>query len=324
MINLKIKYHWLLLITAIVAFYISWLFSPSFVAHYFSVNGELSTLSRAQVNLFQYIIAAFATLLTIVWLMRNKITSDILYVRYKLINRKEDPLWETYSFTKLLKFNAPEVFVLSLLVAWFLLVNISFYNQVQWPKIFLGESGILENLTVGFYAISALLGLKVFMRHRRATGLFRWYILCLSVFCILIALEETNWGQIYIQYDSPGFFKILNKQEDTSIHNLKLPSFIPIESSAYWANDASWWLSVIAVLTASLVYSFKSLYIIFKSLEIPLPPILSIACFGVAALLVRNDDLQFGWQMRPSEMREFTIALAFLFWTAREVKICDK
>lgn len=86
----------------------------------------------------------------------------------------------------------------------------------------LEENTLEENLTALIYAISFLIALGLFFLTpglRLRFGLF-------GLYSLLMLGEETDWGQVYLHFPSPGFFAHYNKLGVTNIHNLQAAGYL--------------------------------------------------------------------------------------------------
>ena len=81
----------------------------------------------------------------------------------------------------------------------------------------MGELGLVEILTDFFLFVSILICGVGIVRTRRA--LRYWCVFWLGL-CVLLLLEETNFLQIYLKYETPEYFSTHNVQDEVSLHNL--------------------------------------------------------------------------------------------------------
>ena len=85
---------------------------------------------------------------------------------------------------------------------------------------FLGELGIVENLTVAFLLlalISTLAVLRLYGRHMHIVPRIFLAIYCLG--CLYFAGEEASWGQHWFGWETGEYFQAVNDQRETNLHN---------------------------------------------------------------------------------------------------------
>lgn len=95
-----------------------------------------------------------------------------------------------------------------------------------------GELGLVELGTFVVLVPATVLALITF-RSRSKLGdpwLGRWLLL-FSLGCVYFAGEEISWGQHFMGWSSPEFFRVHNIQSETNIHNLglsvdRIPKFL--------------------------------------------------------------------------------------------------
>jgi hypothetical protein len=86
---------------------------------------------------------------------------------------------------------------------------------------FLKEDGLIENLTALFLLASACVAVYRVIITSRSPGKIRmltWGILALMF--VFGAGEEISWGQRIFNFETTGFFKSNNLQQETNLHNL--------------------------------------------------------------------------------------------------------
>src|SRR5215208_6063891 len=88
-----------------------------------------------------------------------------------------------------------------LLVAVWVVLTIAYAylsgEGIPWLAM---EDGVIEWLTVAFFALAAIIGLRRAIRERKVfDGL-------VALFCIVVLGEEISWGQRLIGFTPPDFF----------------------------------------------------------------------------------------------------------------------
>lgn len=86
---------------------------------------------------------------------------------------------------------------------------------------FLREDGLIENLTALFLLASACVAFYRLILASRSYGkihMLTWGIIALLFF--FGAGEEISWGQRIFNFETTGFFRSNNLQQETNLHNL--------------------------------------------------------------------------------------------------------
>ena len=124
--------------------------------------------------------------------------------------------------------------------AWYLWLPIAFfvtryavavitdkYHGVEsW---FLGELGIVENLTVFLLLLAMLTTINLLWRFGASLGLLpRLFLALYSLGCLYFLGEEASWGQHWFGWETNEYFRAINDQQETNFHNThKLLDRIP-------------------------------------------------------------------------------------------------
>jgi hypothetical protein len=88
-------------------------------------------------------------------------------------------------------------------------------------KAVTGEDGAIEWLQFAGYAAAAVLGLAIARRLlQRGDRLVAAAYVLFVVACVVIAGEEISWGQRVFGFGTPEELNALNKQNETTIHNI--------------------------------------------------------------------------------------------------------
>ena len=203
---------------------------------------------------------------------------------------------------------------------WFVAISIGLANGSSWVEYSTIENGIFETITVIAYLAGAYLAARALWPSLRAGfragDLRRWFLLAVAG-CFLIAAEETDWGQTYLQYASPEAFEHANIQGDLSLHNLALPESFGVTR---WAN---WVLRLMAAALGGVVplllFTCAPFRRLVYALDIPLPPWWSQAVLLSAALIPEIEG-RFRRDNVDSELREVAVSVAVLVWVACAVR----
>ena len=90
----------------------------------------------------------------------------------------------------------------------------------QIEALFIDELGIIENLTVCFLVFTIFLTLHLVIKHRKYLDVYLKIFLALYVLgCIYFAGEEASWGQHWFGWETNEYFKTVNDQKETNLHN---------------------------------------------------------------------------------------------------------
>lgn len=297
----------------------AWFFTPEFVEQHLSPDGRLTDATHGLIALYRFGLVFTAVLVTVLWVTWRPIVRH--FSRYA-IHRGQVADPTMLSPRRLAGGALPrrvQIVLWIALAVWFVAVEVSFYSRIEWPRFFQGEYGVLENGTVVLYLLAGIFALVLAFRRGgqgAAIGFHRWWMALLAAFCILVALEETNWGQVYFHFRTPELIDRVNYQHDFSLHNIWLPPHLPLPQG-YWANVLLWWLALAGAFGPSVLWVSRRLRRVIWEWEVPVPSLLARGFFA-AAVLIPHDRMMFGWQMRPSEMREFSLAVAFALWVYSE------
>ncbi|MBT8085614.1 MAG: hypothetical protein HKN35_14045 [Woeseia sp.] len=98
-------------------------------------------------------------------------------------------------------------------------------NFEDWYFISIQEDEYMEWATVWAFLFAGAAALIAAARRKQETARFPWYLYGLSLFCVLVALEEFSWGQRIFGYRPPAYFLEHNFQQELNIHNVIDTSF---------------------------------------------------------------------------------------------------
>jgi len=197
-------------------------------------------------------------------------------------------------------------------LAIFLIVTNAVSREYYATWILPEGYGFLE-LGQFFIAITAMavalkLAFRPFVRTRRLLFIF---VCIMALGCLYIAGEEQSWGQHFFRWQTPDYWAVINRQQETNLHNT-----MPLFGQKPRA------LLEISILTGGLILPLLAVfYPAIRtnrwSLFIPAGAVVPIV-LG-AALFKLSDALQkkFGIispVMRPSEATEIFLYLFLLFY----------
>lgn len=271
-----------------------------------------SELGRAQLLIARFGMAAGALALLGIWLLRRPLARDLRTI----VDR-----WHSSPASLAMTRLVPETgsprttwTLWGLLLAWALLVAWALATRAPWIQPLTDENGVTETATVLSYLLAAGLAVDASRRcfgARAVGGGRRWILLGLAAFCLLVAGEETDWGQTYLRYDTPKSIEIANIQGDFSLHNLAPPESVPGTRWANWAlRFIGWTLGGLLPLLLATSSGFRRF---IHAVDIPIPPIWSMAVLFLAACLPEFEGV-YRRNNIGSELREFSIGIAIAVW----------
>jgi hypothetical protein len=113
----------------------------------------------------------------------------------------------------------PPLMFVALVLAWF--TEPAWVQEMTRRDTAEGGGGVVEHATFLMLLPGIVAGFAVFRgRARLPDARLGWWVLLGTLACIYFAGEETSWGQHYFSWQSPELFKLLNKQQETNLHNM--------------------------------------------------------------------------------------------------------
>ncbi len=82
------------------------------------------------------------------------------------------------------------------------------------------EDEYIEWGTFWAFILAAGVGVLAAVWQRRSQGVVPWFLLGVSVFCFVVAMEEISWGQRVVGYRPPVYFLEKNFQQELNFHNV--------------------------------------------------------------------------------------------------------
>ena len=110
-----------------------------------------------------------------------------------------------------------------LIVLLFLLLLI-FPETRELGVAMLKENNLVEILTFLFLLSGGIKGFFLVGHFKKKKVLKRQEVIFYTIFSLsllVVAMEEIAWGQWFLRFDTPIFWKIKNMQGETTIHNLR-------------------------------------------------------------------------------------------------------
>jgi hypothetical protein len=116
--------------------------------------------------------------------------------------------------------------LLPALIAWAL----AWLIERRTPELYyrlVQEDEALEWMTFWCFVFAAwMFGREVVARHRASLApRLLWFPAGLSVFCLLVGMEEISWGQRLLGYRAPAYFLEHNFQQELNLHNIVQADF---------------------------------------------------------------------------------------------------
>jgi hypothetical protein len=161
------------------------------------------------------------------------------------------------------------------------------------------EDGWLEWMSAWAFALAAICFSRQAMMQRNNGRSYRWLSCCLTLFCILVAVEEISWGQRVHGFLPPDYFLANNGQLEFNLHNMVAS---PIRKLLL--NSIAIGYGVVLPL---LFYQPRARRML-RRLGIWAPPALLIPGFAAASVTYTL----YPWPF-TGELVELMLALGFLF-----------
>ena len=109
-------------------------------------------------------------------------------------------------------------------IAGLFVLLLFFLPTREFAKTLLLENHVVENITFAAFLLGAVLGAAAAIRSSRSgQHLFvtSFYTL-VSAALFVIAMEEVNWGQLFIEFETPAIIRKLTTHREMSIHKRHL------------------------------------------------------------------------------------------------------
>lgn len=165
-----------------------------------------------------------------------------------------------------------------------------FYQNVQ-------EDQPLEWVTFWAFMLAAFFYAKAASSNIR-TGL-PWFVVGLSMFCFVVAMEEISWGQRLLGYETPRYFLEHNYQKELNLHNVVATRFRKLALGVFLAGYG---------LFLPLVRTLPLTMGLFHKLRLQAPPVALVPSFAI----LFGVYIVYPWRY-TGEIVEAGMALAFLF-----------
>ena len=306
---------YLLLLVAGVFLALAATVNTEFVEHWLAHDGVITDQTRSQLVLFRASLLFFGLACIILWLFRRPLSSDwnTAITRWRTV---PEPLHSSELVPVVRSVGLSRTLRL-LWSIWIGFCSFSLLRSDDLATLLVLEKGVFETGTVICYLFVMILAFALALPHfqRKTRGLAKWWLVVICFGSLFVALEETNWGQLYLRYRTPDLIQHVNYQGEFSFHNVELPWVLPLQ--VYWANEVLWSLAILGGLALPcFLLTSRQVRRWLWAWEVPVPPWISQAFFFSAALVPRDRAVlgQFQSNNMPSELREFAIAVGVAIW----------
>lgn len=112
--------------------------------------------------------------------------------------------------------------VLPLLTVFLFTLILMFPGTREFGQAMLRENNLIELLTFLFLLMGGIKGLFLTVRLKKT--LSRYEVIFYTLFSLgllVVAMEEIAWGQWFFGFDTPMFWKHINMQGETTLHNVR-------------------------------------------------------------------------------------------------------
>ncbi len=156
------------------------------------------------------------------------------------------------------------------------------------------------------------------MDRNSSRWLYLWIGLA-AVCCLFVAIEEMSWGQSVLRWHTPEFWREVNNQQETNLHN-----------TSRWLNQIPRLGLQIGILVGGIIIPMLRRYkasLLPKRFEIIYPPSILIVTALLAAAVIAIDKggrelFDYKFFARPSEVEElylFYFVLLYLLVMKRRL-----
>ena len=165
---------------------------------------------------FQFVCASSIFLFLVLLLLRHRIERTLLLMRDTL-RKVDSAVPEDYRFPC-----SPDAlgwFLIAIVAVFgFYMVFLSFTDVNAYSKL-IWEDGLVERGSFVVWCIAALMTSASFLCGKRSR-ISVYVYLALVLFFIICAGEEMSWGQQLFRFETPEILRAINKQNETTLHNI--------------------------------------------------------------------------------------------------------
>lgn len=87
-------------------------------------------------------------------------------------------------------------------------------------ELFMDENGVVELLQAALLLVSGVTAFRAWRSiPRERHKWFRAWLLLAAICCFFVFGEEVSWGQWWFKWTTPDYWKVLNQQQETNLHN---------------------------------------------------------------------------------------------------------
>ena len=127
--------------------------------------------------------------------------------------------------------NNPQAISLAPLAAIALLAGLlSLSATSEFAQWLLDENRPVELLTFAFALLAAVKSFKFAQKQAKKNVPIALFYLLFALLFFFFAMEEIAWGQQFLQFNTPEFWRIRNAQDELTLHNYDHPSVRYLET----------------------------------------------------------------------------------------------
>lgn len=183
----------------------------------------------------------------------------------------------------------------------------------------MSEEGPVEMLQwliiVGAFFVAAATMLRINPKHNK--GIFVWLLIA-ALACLYVAGEEISWGQHFLNWSTPEYWRAVNDQHETNLHN-----------TSSWLDQKPRLILLLGIVVGGIVFPLLQKYkpgLLPERFAVIYPPmaLLPVALLVIGPPLVQDVTELFGIGLfeRVSEVQElymFYFVLLYLIVLRRRV-----
>lgn len=240
-----------------------------------------------------------------------------------------------------MNFRKLDYLIIAFIVSLFLLTfeayickyNLSLYCQTYFFENMWYENGLVEILQFSLLLIAIFYLIYIIKNYTyRLNKLFHIFLIINVCGLFYYAGEEISWGQHFFNWNSPEFFKELNNQKETNLHNISnLFDQLPRTLVMIWCSTSLFFVLILRKLNVinnsiyEIVFPDKRLMIISITMIFFILPDLIVDKFNLHSGYVTSEGIDIPeakfWDLvslnfvRLSELHEYLFSFYFLIYS---------
>jgi len=165
---------------------------------------------------------------------------------------------------------------LSILLTFILAAILNSYDEHLY-YLSVQEDGYVEWATFWGFVVAAWIFAVTALHQLKVRRQLPWFMICLTMFCFFVAMEEISWGQRLLDYRAPEYFLEQNYQQEFNLHNIAATRIrklvlqaillgygVILSATAQWAPAARLLKRCrIVVSPPSLIVGFLAMYVVY-------------------------------------------------------------